>query len=181
MTKSKELKYDNVVPLKTEYAYDIKCQDNLKYMRLLPDESMHLIVTSPPYNIGKEYEKRTTLERYIEEQVSTIAEAVISARHGPILKVQGSWAEATKPDRLDLRSRASLPEPVLRSPRNDPVVHEIRRLYFQPGSRARPIEVPEQEALQGPQQRQGFQPSARQESGGRLGHSEREGQSCRED
>lgn len=37
---------------------------------------MHLIVTSPPYNIGKEYEKRTSLDVYIEEQAATIAEAV---------------------------------------------------------------------------------------------------------
>lgn len=37
---------------------------------------MHLIVTSPPYNIGKEYEKRTSLDVYIEEQSATIAEAV---------------------------------------------------------------------------------------------------------
>ncbi|WP_225132177.1 MULTISPECIES: site-specific DNA-methyltransferase [unclassified Bradyrhizobium] len=37
---------------------------------------MHLIITSPPYNIGKAYEKRTTNELYIEQQAATIAEAV---------------------------------------------------------------------------------------------------------
>ncbi len=37
---------------------------------------MQLIVTSPPYNIGKEYEKRTSRQVYIEEQAATIAEAV---------------------------------------------------------------------------------------------------------
>ncbi|MFT6658545.1 DNA-methyltransferase [Maritalea sp.] len=37
---------------------------------------MHLIVTSPPYNIGKEYEKRRPLDIYIEDQAATIAEAV---------------------------------------------------------------------------------------------------------
>ncbi|WP_091964900.1 DNA methyltransferase [Bradyrhizobium shewense] len=45
-------------------------------MRKLPNESIHLIITSPPYNIGKEYEKRTTNEIYIEQQAATIAEAV---------------------------------------------------------------------------------------------------------
>lgn len=54
----------------------IECVDNLSFMRKLPNESMHLIVTSPPYNIGKEYEKRTTNEIYIEQQAATIAEAV---------------------------------------------------------------------------------------------------------
>jgi len=52
------------------------CKDNIEYMRALPKESMHLIVTSPPYNIGKEYEKRASREVYIEEQSATIAEAV---------------------------------------------------------------------------------------------------------
>jgi len=54
----------------------ISCQNNLEFMRGLADESMNLIVTSPPYNIGKEYEKRMSLKVYIESQAATIAEAV---------------------------------------------------------------------------------------------------------
>jgi adenine-specific DNA-methyltransferase len=45
-------------------------------MRSLKRESMNLIVTSPPYNIGKEYERKTSLDVYIEQQAATIAEAV---------------------------------------------------------------------------------------------------------
>lgn len=45
-------------------------------MRSLDKGSMHLIVTSPPYNLGKDYEKKTTNEVYIEQQAATIAEAV---------------------------------------------------------------------------------------------------------
>jgi len=37
---------------------------------------MHLIVTSPPYNIGKEYESRSSIESYIASQAACIAEAV---------------------------------------------------------------------------------------------------------
>ena len=54
----------------------IKCEDNLKFMRRLDDESMKLIVTSPPYNIGKSYESKRSHDVYIEEQVACIAEAV---------------------------------------------------------------------------------------------------------
>jgi adenine-specific DNA-methyltransferase len=54
----------------------IECEDNLAFMRTLPGESMHLIVTSPPYNIGKTYEKRTPLDEYVESQTAAIAEAV---------------------------------------------------------------------------------------------------------
>jgi len=54
----------------------VLCEDNLKFMRRYPNESMNLIVTSPPYNLGKEYEEKRSQDRYIEEQVACIAEAV---------------------------------------------------------------------------------------------------------
>lgn len=54
----------------------ISCSDNLDFMCQLPDESMKLIVTSPPYNIGKSYEKRASLDEYRESQARTIAECV---------------------------------------------------------------------------------------------------------
>jgi len=73
----------NVVPIRPTTAV-IECQDNLEFMRTLDKGSMHLIVTSPPYNIGKEYEKRTSLDLYVESQAATIAEAV------RILHPQGS-------------------------------------------------------------------------------------------
>jgi adenine-specific DNA-methyltransferase len=55
---------------------EIKTSDNLKFMRALDDESMHLIVTSPPYNLGKTYESKRSQDIYLEEQTAAIAEAV---------------------------------------------------------------------------------------------------------
>lgn len=66
----------NVVPFKLGPKSFIGCADNIDYMRSQKKESMNLIVTSPPYNIGKTYEKKTTAEVYIEQQTATIAEAV---------------------------------------------------------------------------------------------------------
>ncbi len=43
-------------------------------LRSIPDAAAHLVVTSPPYNIGKSYERRTSLEAYVSEQASAIAE-----------------------------------------------------------------------------------------------------------
>ena len=54
----------------------MECQDNLVFMRPLHDESMKLIVTSPPYNIGKNYERRSSLESYILQQAQVISECV---------------------------------------------------------------------------------------------------------
>jgi adenine-specific DNA-methyltransferase len=52
------------------------CRDNLAFLRPLPDASMQLIVTSPPYNIGKAYEARSPLEAYIQAQAQVISECV---------------------------------------------------------------------------------------------------------
>ncbi|RMF43403.1 MAG: site-specific DNA-methyltransferase [Anaerolineae bacterium] len=36
-----------------------------EHMRALPDNSVHLMVTSPPYNVGKTYDQDWTLEQYL--------------------------------------------------------------------------------------------------------------------
>ena len=49
------------------------CLDLLKD---IPDKSIQLIITSPPYNIGKEYEKKLKIETYVEQQAEVIKECV---------------------------------------------------------------------------------------------------------
>lgn len=34
----------------------------LDLLRTIPDEAIQLVVTSPPYNLGKEYERRIKVE-----------------------------------------------------------------------------------------------------------------------
>jgi len=53
--------------------YEGDCRDLL---RSIPDESANLIITSPPYNIGKEYEKKLHLDQYIEQQREVIEQCV---------------------------------------------------------------------------------------------------------
>lgn len=50
--------------------------DRLDLMHQLPDKSVKLVITSPPYNIGKEYEKRKDLDIYLAEQEETIKESI---------------------------------------------------------------------------------------------------------
>jgi adenine-specific DNA-methyltransferase len=66
----------NVERLKTDKLVFLQRQDNLAFMRGLPDASMKLVVTSPAYNIGKSYERRSPLEQYIKQQAAVIAECV---------------------------------------------------------------------------------------------------------
>lgn len=66
----------SVTRLRRDTDTEMKVQDNLSFMRGMPDESMKLIVTSPPYNIGKSYEKRSSLEQYVKDQAQVISECV---------------------------------------------------------------------------------------------------------
>ena len=62
----------------------LECQDNRVFMRSLEAERMKLIITSPPYNIGKAYEKSLSFSAYLEQQAKVIADCV------RILHPQGS-------------------------------------------------------------------------------------------
>ena len=42
----------------------VLCQDSRK-MNIIPDSSIHLMVTSPPYNVGKDYDEDLRLEEYL--------------------------------------------------------------------------------------------------------------------
>jgi adenine-specific DNA-methyltransferase len=48
--------------------------DRLDLLRQIPDGQSRLIVTSPPYNIGKKYERKIKFDRYIDQQAETITE-----------------------------------------------------------------------------------------------------------
>lgn len=69
------LAVQNVVPF-LRASEHIACADNLAFMRPLASESMNLIVTSPPYNIGKAYERRSSLDDYVAQQSQVVSECV---------------------------------------------------------------------------------------------------------
>jgi DNA modification methylase len=62
LPKEKVVKYvENSIP--PEFLDKIFCKTSEK-MEELPDNSIHLMVTSPPYNVGKEYDENLTLNEY---------------------------------------------------------------------------------------------------------------------
>ncbi len=62
-----------------ETSYNTEAQivvfhgDVINFLEQIPNNSVSLIVTSPPYNIGKQYEKRTSIEEYINKQSDVIS------------------------------------------------------------------------------------------------------------
>ena len=78
--------------------------DALETLRQLPSSSVDLVVSSPPYNLGKEYEKRRSLNAYLRDQSEILKEC------NRILKSSGSvfWQVGAYVDRgvlipLDIR------------------------------------------------------------------------------
>lgn len=77
------------------------CMDLLKS---LPDGSVDLVVSSPPYNIGKAYESRVELKRYLEAQTEVLAEcARVMSDRGSIFWQVGAYSNAGTLVPLDVR------------------------------------------------------------------------------
>ncbi len=50
--------------------------DALEFLKTMPDNTVNLIVTSPPYNMGKPYEEKKEFEEYLNYQRKVIAECI---------------------------------------------------------------------------------------------------------
>jgi len=53
-------------PVPQEYLDNVILGDAREVLKKLPDNSVHLMVTSPPYNVGKEYDEDLTLGEYLD-------------------------------------------------------------------------------------------------------------------
>ncbi len=68
--------------------------DCLQLLQDIPDNNIRLVVTSPPYNLGKEYEKKTHLDAYLQFQEKVIKECVrVLAEDGSICWQVGNFVE----------------------------------------------------------------------------------------
>ena len=80
--------------------FDGDCRDLLKDM---PSNSVDLVITSPPYNIGKKYEKKTSLESYLKDMEPVIAELVrVLAETGSLCWQVGNYVQKAEVFPLDI-------------------------------------------------------------------------------
>jgi adenine-specific DNA-methyltransferase len=78
--------------------------DCLALLRELPDECIDLVVSSPPYNLGKEYEAKRALAIYLDEQTLVLREcARVLKRTGAIFWQVGAFSDAGALIPLDIR------------------------------------------------------------------------------
>ncbi len=77
--------------------------DCLDGLRRVPDSSIKLIISSPPYNIGKEYEKTIELEHYVDNMRPVLEELVrVLSPEGSLCWEVGNYVEKGEVYPLDM-------------------------------------------------------------------------------
>ncbi len=73
------------------------------FLKTIPDETVSLVVTSPPYNIGKSYERRQDIAAYLTEQETVIHELVrVLTEQGSICWQTGNYVDEGEVFPLDV-------------------------------------------------------------------------------
>lgn len=86
-----------------DISYRIVNDDCLNALKSIEDEKFDLIISSPPYNIGKSYEVKTTIENYLETQQNIIAELVRTlSKEGNLCWQVGNYVERGEVFPLDI-------------------------------------------------------------------------------
>ncbi|MEW5814281.1 MAG: site-specific DNA-methyltransferase [Spirochaetota bacterium] len=68
--------------------------DCLELLNSVPSNYVQLVVTSPPYNLGKDYEKRIVIDQYLSQQKKVIKECVrVTAETGSICWQVGNYVD----------------------------------------------------------------------------------------
>lgn len=77
--------------------------DTLDQLKLLPDDTFKLVVSSPPYNIGKKYEKQVDLQEYLDWQAKIIRELYrVTSNDGSIIWQVGNFVDKGEVFPLDI-------------------------------------------------------------------------------
>jgi adenine-specific DNA-methyltransferase len=96
----------NVTPadkFTTDAEVVLLCGDAAETLRGVPDESVKLIITSPPYNLGKVYETATSLRRYLDELSPILCELIrVLSPNGSVCWQVGNYVEKGEIFPLDI-------------------------------------------------------------------------------
>ena len=98
--KVKEPLFDYISP---DIEYSIKNGDSLSLLKTYERDKFDLIITSPPYNIGKSYETKTSIENYLDTQEEIIKELTrVLSNKGSICWQVGNYVNKGEVFPLDI-------------------------------------------------------------------------------
>ena len=91
---------DTYSPNSDVVLFDGNCN---KLLKDIPSDSIELVITSPPYNLGKKYEKKMSLQAYLKNQEPVIVELVrVLANTGNLCWQVGNYIEKGEVFPLDI-------------------------------------------------------------------------------
>ncbi len=98
---------ENTSPISDSFVEDrqivLHLGDTYEFLRTIPSGIATLVITSPPYNIGKAYEARLKIEKYLEQQEKVIDQLVrVMADGGSICWQVGNYIEDGEVFPLDI-------------------------------------------------------------------------------
>ncbi len=77
--------------------------DALQFVSTIPDNTISLIITSPPYNLGKKYENQVSISKYLETQEEIISQLYrILRQDGSLCWQVGNYVENGEVYPLDI-------------------------------------------------------------------------------
>lgn len=86
-----------------EHRIVLHLGDSYDFLKTIPKDTATLIITSPPYNIGKEYETRTSIRSYLKQQEAVIGQLVRILRdEGSLCWQVGNYVEDSEVFPLDI-------------------------------------------------------------------------------
>jgi len=100
MKKVEEPIFDLIDP---KLKYSMEEGDALQKLKKLDTGKFDLIITSPPYNIGKSYETKTSIEEYLSTQEEIIVELIrVLSERGSVCWQVGNYVEKGEVFPLDM-------------------------------------------------------------------------------
>ena len=98
--KAQEPLFDFISP---DIEYLIENGDSSTILKTYESEKFDLIITSPPYNIGKSYETKTSIENYLDTQEEIIKELIrVLSNKGSICWQVGNYVNKGEVFPLDI-------------------------------------------------------------------------------
>lgn len=96
-------KTDKTIKSMNEPQYEIILGDTLTNLHKFPSCKFDLIITSPPYNVGKEYEVKQSIENYLEQQEKVVEQLVrVTSQKGHICWQIGNYVNKGEVFPLDI-------------------------------------------------------------------------------
>ncbi len=89
--------------ISTQYEAKVKCGESKRTLQSIEDGKFDLIITSPPYNIGKSYEVKQSIETYLDTQKEIIRELIrVLSSRGSICWQVGNYVDKGEVYPLDI-------------------------------------------------------------------------------